>query len=179
MPCRASWKPFGAKPLKRWGAKVMQHRRWLVGVYALALVALTDQLGKWAVLEKMGDVHRTIPVSSFLNLVLVWNKGVTFGLLTHIGQGYMPYLLRGVAALILILLGRWLWRTHSLPGALALGAIMGGAVGNLVDRLRYGAVVDFLDFYYRGYHWYAFNVADAAIVTGVALLLIDGMIRGK
>ena len=90
-----------------------------------------------------------------------------------------PIFLIGVAVIILFLLGRWLWRTSSTTVALALGGIMGGAVGNVIDRVRYGAVVDFLDFYYRNYHWYAFNVADAAIVTGVALLLIDGMVRGK
>jgi len=131
------------------------------------------------ILDRMGDVERTIPVTSFLNFALVWNKGVTFGLFNKNTQHFLPYILIGVAALILFLLGRWLWRTGSTPVALALGAIMGGAIGNVIDRLRYGAVVDFLDFHYGTYHWYAFNIADAAIVTGVALLLLDGMVRGK
>jgi len=157
----------------------MRHRRATIGIYLLALIGLADQLSKWLVLDRMGDVERTIPVTSFLNFVLVWNKGVTFGFLSKGGQQYLPYALIAVAALILFLLGRWLWRTNSTLVALALGAIMGGAIGNVVDRVRYGAVADFLDFYYRDYHWYAFNIADAAIVTGVALLLIDGMVRGK
>jgi len=157
----------------------MIHRRSTVGVYALAFIGLIDQISKWFILDRMRDVQSTIPVTGFLNFVLVWNRGVTFGFLSRSQQHYMPYLLVAVAALVLFLLGRWLWRTESLIVALALGAIMGGAIGNVIDRLRYHAVVDFLDFYYRDYHWYAFNIADAAIVTGVALLLIDGMVRGK
>jgi signal peptidase II len=70
----------------------------------------------------------------------------------------MPYVLIAVAAVILFLLGRWLWRTSSTTVALALGMVMGGAVGNVIDRLRYGAVVDFLDFYYRDFHWYNCNL---------------------
>jgi lipoprotein signal peptidase len=156
----------------------MVQRRAVIGVYTLAFIGLVDQISKWLVLERMDDVQRTMPLAPFLNLVLVWNKGVTFGFMSRSGST-MPYILIAVAALILILLGRWLYRTSSTLVAVALGAIMGGAVGNVIDRLRYGAVVDFLDFYYHSYHWYAFNVADAAIVTGVALLLIDGMVRGK
>jgi len=158
----------------------MVHRRATIGFYMLALIALADQISKWLVLDRMGDVEHTIPLTSFLNIVLVWNKGVTFGIYNHpSGKHYLPYILIAVAALILFLLGRWLWRTNSTLVALALGAIMGGAIGNVIDRVRYGAVTDFLDFYYGSYHWYAFNIADAAIVTGVALLLLDGMLKGK
>ena len=157
----------------------MFHRRATIGIYMMAFIGLLDQSSKWLILDRMGDVERTIPVTSFLNFVLVWNKGVTFGILSRIGQHSMPYILIGIAAVILLLLGRWLLRTNSTPIALALGAIMGGAIGNVIDRLRYGAVADFIDFYYHNYHWYAFNISDAAIVSGVALLLIDGMVRGK
>ena len=157
----------------------MRHRHLSIGIYTMAAIGLADQISKNLVLQHMGEAVRAIPVSAFLNLVLVWNKGVTFGIFGHETQHYIPYILIGVAALILFLLGRWLWRTRSTLVALALGAIMGGAVGNIIDRVRYGAVADWLDFYYRDYHWYAFNIADAAIVTGVALLLLDGMVRGK
>jgi signal peptidase II len=157
----------------------MVQRRTVIGIYVLAFIGLVDQLSKWWILDRMGDVQRTIGVTSFLNFVLVWNKGVTFGFLSRSTQHYVPYVLIVVAMIILFLLGRWLLRTESTPVALALGSIMGGAIGNVIDRVRYGAVADFLDFYYHDYHWYAFNVADAAIVTGVALLLIDGMVRGK
>ncbi len=157
----------------------MRRRYFSIGVYALAFVALADQLSKWMLLDRMGDVQETIPVTSFLNFVLVWNKGVTFGMFNHEQQHYIPYVLIALALVILGLLGRWLYRTDSTLVALALGGIMGGAVGNVIDRVHYGAVADFIDFYYRNYHWYAFNLADAAIVTGVALLLLDGMVRGK
>ena len=150
-----------------------------IGIYATLLVALIDQLSKWAVLNHMGDVERTWAVAPFLNIVLVWNKGVTFGLFNQNAHAVVPYILVVIATIILVLLGRWLWRTHSRLVALALGFIMGGAIGNVVDRVRHGAVVDFLDFYYRDYHWYAFNVADACIVTGVALLMIDGMVKAE
>lgn len=151
----------------------------MVGLYVTALVALADQLSKWFVLRHMGDVEKTQAVTSWFNLVLVWNKGVTFGLLNHTGHAAMLWILIGVAVAILLLLGRWLYRTESLLVAVALGGIMGGAVGNVADRLRHGAVVDFLDFHYQSWHWYAFNVGDAAIVAGVALLLLDGVVRGK
>ncbi|MDR3450095.1 MAG: signal peptidase II [Alphaproteobacteria bacterium] len=157
----------------------MFHRRSLIGVYMLAFIGLADQISKWWILDRMGDVERTLTVNGFLNFVLVWNKGVTFGVMSHETHSYMPYVLIAVAAVILFLLGRWLLRTGSTPVAVALGGIMGGAIGNVIDRVRYGAVVDFIDFHYRTYHWYAFNVADAAIVTGVAILLLDGMVRGK
>jgi len=154
-------------------------QRPYVGLYVTAVIGLVDQITKWFVLDGMGDVHKTVPVTSFLNIVLVWNKGITFGFLSQSSQEIIPYILVAVAVVILGLLGRWLIRTTSAAVAIALGGIMGGAIGNVVDRIRYGAVVDFLDFHFAGHHWYAFNVADAAIVTGVALLLIDGMVRGK
>jgi len=156
----------------------IRHRSTM-GVYLLVLIALLDQLTKWWVVGVVMHPPRTIPEAPFLNLVLVWNKGVTFGLLNQFDPRLTKYVLIAVAALIVFLLGRWLWRTHSTLIALALGAIMGGAIGNVIDRLRYGAVADFLDFYYRDYHWYAFNIADAAIVTGVGLLLLDNLIRGR
>ncbi len=156
----------------------MPERRSVIGLYTLVIVCVADQITKWLILDRLSDVNQTIPVTKFLNFVLVWNKGVTFGILNQT-KPYMPYVLIGIAVIVLILLARWLWRTSSTAVALALGAVMGGALGNVIDRLRYGAVVDFIDFYYRNTHWYAFNIADAAIFTGVALLLIDGMVRGK
>jgi signal peptidase II len=154
-------------------------RRVTIGTYMLAVVTLADQISKWWVLEHLSDSRRYMPVTPFLNLVLVWNKGVTFGMMNHGGAQFMPWILIAVAVAILILLGRWLCMTNSTVVAIALGAIMGGAIGNVIDRVRYGAVTDFIDFYYGPWHWYAFNIADAAIVTGVALLLLDGMVRGK
>lgn len=154
-------------------------RRFTIALYLGALVVMCDQFSKWWVLNVAMNPPQVRPVGGFLNIVLVWNKGVTFGFFSRIDHRYMTYFLIAVAAVILFLLGRWLWRTHSSLVAVGLGAVMGGAVGNVIDRLRFGAVVDFLDFYWRDYHWYAFNIADAAIVTGVGLLLLDGLVRGK
>lgn len=156
----------------------MRHSHISLASYLGVFVALTDQLSKWWVLRNITPSNPMV-VTPFLNFVLVHNKGVTFGLLNNISHQYMPYMLSAVAAIILFLLGRWLWFTRSTPVALGLGAIMGGAVGNVIDRVRFGAVVDFLDFYYQNYHWYAFNIADAAIVTGVALLMLDSLVRAR
>jgi signal peptidase II len=155
------------------------HRRFTVALYLGALVVLCDQLSKWWLLNVAMQPPHKMPVTSFLNLVLVWNKGVTFGLLNKLDHHLMSYFLVAVAAVIIFFLGRWLWRTSSFMVAVGLGAVMGGAIGNVLDRLRFGAVVDFLDFYYQDYHWFAFNIADAAIVTGVGLLLLDSLVRGK
>ena len=157
----------------------MIQRRAMSALYILALVAVADQLSKWWIVNVRMLPPRIIPVTPFLNYVLVWNKGVTFGLMNKLDHRVMPWVLSAVALVVLFLLGRWLWRTSSTMVAVALGAVMGGAIGNLVDRVRFGAVVDFLDFYYRDYHWYAFNVADAAIVTGVGLLLLDSLVRAR
>jgi signal peptidase II len=157
----------------------MNSNRITMASYLMALILLCDQLSKWWILSVAMRPPRVTPITSFLNFVLVWNKGVTFGLLNRFAHNSMPWILIGVALLILVLLGRWLLRTSSTIVALGLGAIMGGAIGNVIDRVRYGAVVDFLDFYYHNYHWYAFNVADAAIVTGVTVLLLDSLVRGR
>jgi signal peptidase II len=148
-------------------------------VYLIALVAFCDQISKWWIVNVAMRPPHVIMVAPFLNFALVWNKGVTFGLLNRIDHGYMPYILIGMGLVIVLLLGRWLLRTTSGLVAFALAGIMGGAISNIIDRFRYGAVVDFLDFYYHGYHWYTFNIADAAIVTGVCLLLLDSFIRGR
>ncbi len=158
-------------------------RRTVLGIYAMAAIALADQVTKWMVLEHL-DVHHTVKVTSFLNFVLVWNRGVTFGMFNHSPNmenwAFLPYMFIGIAIVITFLLGRWLLRTESTATALALGAIMGGAIGNAIDRVRYGRVVDFIDFHYgENIHWFAFNIADAAIVCGVVLLLIDDLLRAK
>lgn len=155
-------------------------RRFTIALYLGALIVLLDQLSKWWVLNiALKDDQHLMPVTGFLNIVLVLNRGVTFGMLSRLDHHLMSYFLVAVAAVIIFLLGRWLWRTSSTLVAVGLGAVMGGAIGNVLDRLRYGAVVDFIDFYYQNYHWYAFNIADAAIVTGVCLLLLDNLVRGK
>jgi signal peptidase II len=157
----------------------MSFRRVTLASYLLVFIVLCDQMSKFWVRTTLPQIGHGIRMTPFLNIILTWNKGVTFGLLNEFAPRLMPVVLIGAAFLIIMLLGRWLSRTSSTLIALSLGAVMGGAIGNVIDRLRFGAVIDFLDFYYGNYHWYAFNIADAAIVTGVTLLVLDNLFRGR
>ncbi|MDP2132219.1 MAG: signal peptidase II, partial [Sulfuritalea sp.] len=141
--------------------------RWL----ALAtLVVLLDQASKAWVLASFRYLESVV-VTPFFNLVLVYNSGAAFSFLADAGgwqKWFFVILALGISAWLLSLL-----RQHAgerlLP--LALSLILGGAIGNVIDRLRFDAVVDFLDFHLAGYHWPAFNVADSAITVGVVLML--------
>jgi signal peptidase II len=138
-------------------------------------VFVLDQASKEVVLYS-ADLLPT-RVLPFFNLVLVWNPGISFGMFGG-DKALEPWILVGLTAVISIGLLVWLVRERHRPTALALGLVLGGAIGNVVDRLRHGAVVDFLDFHIAGYHWPAFNVADSAIVIG-ALLLVAESFMGK
>jgi signal peptidase II len=144
-----------------------------IGLFAALVVLVADQASKWAVLTVL-DLPGVgqIALDPVLNLTFVRNRGVTFGLLTGFGAwGHL--LLAGIAVCVVAGLAIWLWRAESWLTALALGAIGGGAIGNVIDRVRFGWVVDFIDAHVGDWHWYVFNVADAAIVCGVAALVID------
>lgn len=139
-------------------------------VAALAACAL-DQVTKSAVAAHLvpGDA---IPLAPFFNLVLGYNRGVSFGLLSS-SDPSTPWLLSGFAAVVILVLAIWLWRSRSRREGAALGLIIGGAAGNVADRIRQGAVTDFLDFHVAGWHWPAFNLADTSIFIGcVALFLV-------
>jgi signal peptidase II len=137
------------------------------------LVLVLDQISKQAALDHFaGIVGARQQVTDFFNLVLVFNKGISFGLLN---SGLGPLVFAGVAGAIILVLLYMLVRTETKVAAIAIGLLIGGAVGNLVDRFRHGAVVDFLDFHAFGYHWPAFNVADSAVVLGVGLLLLQSL----
>jgi len=150
----------------------------LAGLLTAIIVLAADQASKWWVLhglhlEQVGQIV-LLPV---LNFTMVWNRGVTFGLLT--GDSAGAHLALSVFALaVVIVLGVWLARTTRFVIAIPVGAIAGGALGNVADRLHYGAVVDFIQAHAFGYSWYVFNVADAAIVCGVAALVIDNLLPG-
>lgn len=145
---------------------------WIAAAAALVL----DQASKLWLLRSF-DLPGKGQVSLFpwLDLVMAWNRGVSYSLLTASTETGRWLLVAGTLAAT-ILLCVWLSRTHSALTALAVGLLIGGAVGNLVDRIAYGAVVDFVFFHVGGFRWYVFNIADCAIVAGVALLLF-GMIR--
>ncbi|MGI9510802.1 MAG: signal peptidase II [Geminicoccaceae bacterium] len=141
---------------------------------AVAIIAL-DQATKWLMLSGLDLANNPIMVTSFFNLVLVWNRGVSFGMFNDAGDAG-PWILSGLAIAVVIGLIYWLRQTGGWPTVTALGLVIGGAIGNVIDRFRFGAVVDFLDFHVAGYHWPAFNVADAAICIGAGLLLLDGLL---
>lgn len=137
------------------------------------IVFLADQATKCLVLYTM-DLELTGPrfVAPFVDLVLVWNRGISYGLF----QQHADIGRYGLVVLSLVAVGGfliWLRRVHRLIPALAIGLITGGALGNAVDRLFYGAVVDFVLLHWGEWRWYVFNLADAAIVFAVALLLYD------
>ena len=139
-----------------------------------AVVVLLDQVSKWYILTVVMTPPRTIEVTGFFNLVLAFNRGVSFGLLAS-GYGWKPYLLAGLALFVVLLLLYWVRGQRGWAPTVAAGLIVGGAVGNIIDRFVHGAVVDFLDFHLAGWHWPAFNVADTGIVCGVGLLLADSL----
>ena len=146
-----------------------------MGLVAAVIVAALDQLTKWWILDWVMDPPRVIAIAPFFNTVLVYNRGTSFGLFEGGGQ----WLLLAVAAAIVAILLVWLTRTRRRGLALALGLVIGGALGNAIDRLARGAVVDFLDFHWGELHWPAFNLADSAITIGVVLMLLDGLLERR
>ncbi|MGF1560738.1 MAG: signal peptidase II [Geminicoccaceae bacterium] len=154
----------------------MSRRRILWTGLAVALVVIAlDQLSKQLILS---GLEHTIAVTGFFNLVLVFNPGASFGLFA----GHPDYARIGFTAIALlaaIALVIWLARARERWLAWPLGAILGGALGNTIDRVRFGAVVDFLDFHVAGYHWPAFNVADSAICVGAFALIVESLIRSR
>ena len=158
------------------GAAWPPRRAIAVACALLSIIAVLDQATKWLIVSLVMQPPRVIEVTGFFNLVLTYNTGISFGLLRG-GNGWAVAALILVALAIVAALLRWLWRQPEPLLALSVGLISGGAVGNMIDRLHSGAVVDFLDFHLRGWHWPAFNLADSTIVVGVVLLLIDGLFR--
>jgi signal peptidase II len=147
---------------------------------ALAIL-IADQAVKWWMLDvlRLPEV-RHIPLVSLgpfgFDLTMVWNRGVTFGMLAGDAPWHAP-LLGAIALAVAAFLLRWMARAENRTTALALGAVIGGAVGNVIDRFRFGAVADFFDAHAFGWHWYVFNIADAAIVCGVLALVADALFR--
>ena len=143
-------------------------------VLALAIV-IADQASKfWLYQYLVVDGVRAVEILPFFNLVTVWNYGVSFGMFST-GVASTAWIFSLVALAISGALGVWLLRSDRVLLTAALGLIIGGAIGNIIDRLRFGAVFDFLDFHAFGWHWPAFNVADSAITIGVAVLFVDSL----
>ena len=146
--------------------------RALGGLIAVGVFA-ADQAAKAAVLSRLtGKAPDSTALTPFLDLALRWNRGISFSLFAQ-NSALGLALLLGLTLAATALLGWWLMRSRTHLAAAGLGAIIGGALGNAVDRLAHGAVVDYLDLHAFGRHFFVFNVADAAINIGVALLILD------
>ncbi|HEY8963709.1 MAG TPA: signal peptidase II [Alphaproteobacteria bacterium] len=168
----------------------------ILGPLVVFALLVLDQISKWWVLEflfrpaaGLGDPHTfmqwlssapdrlpevSLSLAPIFNLTMVWNFGISFGLM----QGLGLILLLAILGII-VGFSIWMIRSRAVPEICALGLIVGGALGNVADRLRFGAVADFLDFHVGGAHFPAFNVADAAISIGVVLLLLHGLFFAK
>jgi signal peptidase II len=164
--------------------------------FAVALdVLILDQISKWLILEyvmrdkvqpqgiKLDLIQwltkaparmpsgTSIEYLSFFNLTMVWNEGISFGMF----HGTGIWILCALSLVITVLFSVWLTRATGWLQAVSLAMVIGGAIGNVIDRLRFGAVADFFDFYIGDWHYPAFNVADCGIVVGIALLVLDGV----
>jgi|SRR5579863_179362 len=150
------------------------------GLAVAAVVAVLDQISKFALLKhfhEAGCGRQQETITSFLDLVLTCNQGVSFGLLNRTGANSLVFAI--AAAAIVVVLAVWLVRVRATILAVAIGLIIGGAIGNVADRLRFGAVIDFLYFHAGPWYWPAFNLADSAICVGVAAMLLDGMLSRR
>ena len=143
-----------------------------------ALVIVIDQITKLAI-EAHFQQGEFMPITSFFNLVLAYNPGAAFNFLAN-HDGWQRWFFTALSLTAAIFISLYMRKNRHLPRLCAgLAFILGGAIGNLIDRVRIGKVVDFLDFYVGNAHWPAFNVADSAIFIGVAILLIDEFSKKK
>lgn len=143
-----------------------------IGLAIAILTLLVDQWTKYYFFNMLDQAGTTyIEVLPFFNIVKVYNYGVSFGMFNNLEYGRL--ILSIVALSITIALCIWLYKVTKMYMIVSLGLIIGGALGNIIDRVRLGAVADFIDIYVGKYHWPAFNVADSTIFIGVAILFID------
>ena len=143
-------------------------------------VLLLDQVSKWLIIKQL-ELHQALSIiPGFFNLVLVKNRGMAFGIFSQTRSGFSYYfLLTATIFAIVVIIFFFYWiKGNQRWLTVGLSLILGGAIGNLVDRVQFGYVIDFLDFFLRGYHWPAFNVADSAVTVGTLWLFIN-ILKGK
>ncbi len=155
------------------GAAISLGKLRLLGILMAATVFVADQVSKFAMRGLLPTPQDRLTVLPIFDLVHAWNYGVSFSLFTGAGD-LRRFALIAVMLAISAAVTWWLYKTDRFLSALAYGLILGGALGNICDRLWHGAVFDFLYFHLAGYGWPAFNLADSAIVCGVGLLLLEG-----
>jgi signal peptidase II len=153
---------------------MIKKKLFFTGLAIALIVAFLDLYSKdlaFSFINGLDLEYPQVAVFDFFNLVKVWNNGVSFGMFNELKGG--KYIILGVNLAIMLVLLVWLWRNKIIYLMIAISLIIGGAIGNIVDRILNGAVADFLDFHIAGYHWPAFNLADSAVFLGVALLLLE------
>lgn len=151
---------------------------FLKGIFLSIFIVALDQLHKWYMLDVVKIAEKKkIGVLPFFDLVMVWNKGISFG----IGQSAesAPLIFSIIALSISAGLLIWMYKCQSALLTFSLSLIIGGAIGNVIDRLRFHAVADFFDLHVAGYHWPAFNIADSAVFIGAVMLFIESFITTK
>lgn len=146
-------------------------RSFLLGLPFIVFAFASDQITKQLILEAFSDPSRIVRILPFFNLRLGFNSGVSFGLFAT----DQPLILSALTLVVVGILLWWLLQAKSLLEIIGIGGVIGGALGNILDRLRIGAVVDFLDLHYGDWHWPTFNVADIFIVSGVALIVVSAL----
>ena len=152
---------------------IMRNFPLLKWLWLSMLALILDQVSKLAIVGSM-ELYQSIPVIPFVNLTYVHNTGAAFSFLSEAG-GWQRWFFASLAAVISVVITIWIARLkqHETLLAVALALVLGGAIGNLIDRLAYGYVIDFIDIYVDSWHWPAFNIADSAITIGVVLMLVD------
>ncbi len=157
---------------------------FLLGIIIALFAAFFDLLSKeiiFSILENIAFKQETnnpqIEIFSFFNLAYVWNRGVSFGMFSSLQNSHIIFSV--IQFVILLVLCFWLHRNRKIHITWALGLIIGGALGNLIDRIKNGAVADFLDFHIASYHWPAFNLADSWVFIGVMILIFEDLIFTK
>lgn len=154
---------------------LFQNKMAFIWLLLSVLIVILDLWTKDIATQNL-SLYRPVALTSWLNMTLAHNYGAAFSFLSDAG-GWQRWLFTGLAVVVTGVLIAWLLRLSPAEKftAAALALIIGGAIGNLVDRVNHGYVVDFIDVYYLDWHWPAFNLADSAITCGVILLLIDGL----
>jgi len=142
---------------------------YVMGLLIAITSLIPDQISKVLILKHI-DEDTAVPVTPFMNLVLVWNKGISFGMFNNENSNF-GWIFIVISVAMVLGLTVWLLISKDKFTAISLGLIIGGAVGNIIDRVRLGAVVDFIDVFVSKYHWPAFNIADSCIAIGACIML--------
>jgi len=148
----------------------------ILGLIIALTALLIDQLSKWFVQGLFDHATNSISFGNFFNLVEAWNTGVSFSMFNDKGP-IGVIILSAFAIGVIVFLCFWLRKEKNKVVQISLGLIIGGALGNVIDRIRFGAVYDFLDFYYKTWHWPAFNMADTFICIDAFVIILQGMIK--